>query len=345
MVFSIDTVNNRKNKSSLLEEKFDFDISFFSEALEMITDENYTFFKELNWIDEESLEEGIVANLVINGVKMFDFNTFISKLLDWFINCIGKLSGSFNAFMLNFINDDAELRIYKSKLQNFRLPIKYSKPYYEYRNLGVSSETTLRFKEDIDSELDQFMGTFNNPSIDSTQSLLTVLESAYNDKKDIETKLGEIRGELCGQNNTIGEDSFATELFNYYRTTIEPNNINMSDVEIPSSRVVLAVKDYYSSAKQQAIVKREQWKFRAESTSAKAKVRTYNPFKGSNLDINSEVLISYNRYASLICSRIQKICNLYIMAFSSKLDAIKEYNKLNKEFLLIACKLIAKEKL
>ena len=59
--------------------------------------------------------------------------------------------------------------------------------------------------------------------------------------------------------------------------------------------------------------------------------------------LSSELKQIYNNIIMDGCKKVKEICNIYSLLFSAKLDALKEYNLMNREILLAACKEIVKE--
>lgn len=340
MVFSTDTILNAKdiNLSNpvLDDDEFDFDKSFFSEALDLIADEQYNFFKETNKL----LDEGIVSNMVINSLKAIDINDVLSKIFQFFIDAIENLNNAFNAFLLNFMNKNVELKVAKNKLSRFNGSIRYNKPYYIYRNLDSNS-----------SVIDSYRYTIDN--IYSTMINQLSQVSMFKDKNDIIKALENARNNLelrysaeddTARKNIIGvpvsAEDFSSHLFNYFRSDqIVPNNSNTND-NIDANRVRVAFNDYYNSNKQISIVRRDQWKFKAEATALKVKIKTTNitRFVYKDFIFNSEVINSYNRIINSTCREIKNVCNIYVMFYSAKLDALKDYTKTNRDILFFALK-------
>lgn len=348
MVFSVDTVINSKNTKLsnpliLDESEFDFDKSLFAEALEIISDGQNDFFTEMN---ELLTNEGIASNMVNNSLKEFDFRTILEKIFDLFVAAIERLGASFCSFLLNFVNDDAELKMYKNKLSMFRGSVHYNKPYYEYKNLGIDTSVALDYKRDIDdvyNEVESSLKSFSNISNkEDLNSAFTNLLSSYNESD----KLSKIRGRLCNQ-QSVSADDYADSLFSNFRTTDEPIDprAKFYQKNIKGDRVHLAYKDFFDSSKQISIIKRDQWKFKAQATAEKMRLRTIkaSSYFDNDLLYNASNLVAYNRIISYKCKEIKEICNIYVLYYSAKLDAIKQYNRTNKEILLLACKAIAKE--
>lgn len=345
MVFSVDTVLNRKNtklSNPILDNGYDFNKSLFSEALEIISNEQDGFFEEMN----QYLDEGLASSAITNMVKEFDFRTILEKIFDIFVGAIGRLGASFSAFLLNFVNDDAELKLYKNQLANYRGEVHYNKPYYEYRNFGINSFVTTEYSNIINGLQIELVNDFSNISVRSKDEMSSVLSNLLEKYSRTEDQLSLIRGKLVGKNQ-VSYEEYKDELFNYFRTTESPINpkAKFYQKNIKGDRIHLAYKDFYNSKKQISIIKREQWKYRAEALKAKYAVRKYSLLSGVDKSLLEPAsMVTYNRIVSARCKEIQEVCNIFVLYFSAKLDAIREYNITNKELLLLACKDIVKNK-
>lgn len=344
MIFSMDTVLDSKNKeikTLLNDPEYDFDKNIFDETVAIINAENESFSE----LFLDTFDEGF-----FDKIKDIDFSTILSKIFELFASALGNLIHAFGAFLLNFVNDDTELKLFKNKLANFRGNIRYTKPYYTYTNIQANSLPSNEYKRDIDnvyfSFTDEFSNNFSkisekNQLISAMRSKIEELSAGLNSDQ-----ICKIRGFLCGTNNIMFED-YHDELFKYFRNgemnRVE-DKVKLFEKNIDGNRIAVAYKDYYASKKQIGIVNREGYKYRVEAMAAKAKIRTFNPLQYIDKSlIGSDTMVEYNKLISANCKQIKFICDTYLMYFSAKVDAIKEYNKTNKEILLMACKEIAKE--
>ena len=318
------------------------DRDIFEEALEIISDEQYDFLNEVDNI----LGEGLASDIIIGKLKQIDYQSLLGRIFDLFIGSIDQLSGSFCAFLLNFVNDDAELKLYKNKLSTFRGEVHYNKPYYEYRNFQSDSSISLNYKNNIESVYNSLISEFTKMrTLNTKEEILNVLNSILQSTSNDQDDLDAIRGKLVGT-NTCTSDVYSSSLFNYFRNTTEPINPNAKFFEknIKGDRVYLAYSDYYSSSKQISAIKREQWKYKAQATAEKSKIRTINPMAYIDKSlITADSLLVYNRIINSKCKKIKIICDIYVLYFGAKLNAIREYNHTNKEILLLACKEIVKQ--
>ena len=339
MVFSIDSVLDSKSAtpSTMVKEEVIVEKSALDEALEIIANENETFAKLFDTAITEGIGDKIMA---------FDFSTILSRIFDVFVSALGRLAGSFGAFLLNFVNKDAQLNVLKGKLANYRGDIRYTKPYYTYTNISPNTMPALEYKRQIDSVYENFTTDFfsNMSRITDSRELVMAMQNRIGEGLgNIDSpRMNRIRAELTGNRADINSTMYHDELFKYFRNgeiNRTASNAKMFEKNINGERIAVAYRDYYGSKQQISIINRESFKYKAEAMAAKAKIRTFNPLSAINKSlITAEVLVEYNRLVSANCREIKNICDAYVLYFASKIDALREYNITNKEILLLACK-------
>lgn len=344
MVFSMDTVINSKDaKLSTPTVQSDEFNHILSETIDIVMSEQENFIKEM----EDIFNEGFGSD-IINSIKEFDYRSVLSKIFDLFISAIERLGGSFCAFLLNFINKDAQLEAFRWELASFRGNVRYTKPFYEYTNIAADSTISVNYKNDIFALEMGMIADLSKLKLANTSndlaSMLNALEDKYLSYEDF---LSKIRGRLTG-NSDISADQYDDALFNHFRTTETPiqNKARIFEKNIGPDRIKLAYNNYFGGSKQIQLIKREQWKYKAQATAAKANVTRHALLSGiaNKSVITAETLLSYNRIVHARCKEIQEVCNIYVRYFSAKLNALSEFNRVNKELLLLACKEITKNK-
>lgn len=335
MVFSIDTVLDSKSSrmpSTFIGEEVMVEKSTFEEAIEILAHENETL---------TTLFDSVITEGIGDKIASFDFSTLLARIFDIFVSALGKLAWSFSAFLLNFVNKDAQLAAFKNKLANYRGDIRYTKPYYTYTNIAPNTMPAVNYKRDIDEVYSIFTDAF----MKGNDLVATLSSDEYADLGNINSpKLNMIRGHLAGLSEGITLDNYHDALFRYFRNgeiNRTEDKVRMFEKNINGERIAVAYKDYYASNKQMSSISRESFKYKIEATAAKAKIRTFNPI--GKINLSGEALLAYNKFSSNCCREIKNICDAYVMFFASKIDALKEYNITNKEILLLACKQMTRE--
>ena len=167
MVFSIDsikssknlTLNNRENKEEIISYE---DVNWFAMSLDMVLEESIEF-NNMICVGEGigDIIAGAAADVLKRSLKALNPYDILAKVFDWFINSIATLGRHFEAFLLNFLNDDIELSAYKKRLEQFRKPIRFTHSYFEYRNLDISTSYTT-YETEIEREYDNLIKDLGN---------------------------------------------------------------------------------------------------------------------------------------------------------------------------------------
>lgn len=350
MIFTSNTILNARNNSfpvyEEVNESASYDgVSFFEYALDFITNESKEFASLF-----EPIEEGFIVNLALDIGKValgkISIADLFANIFDAFVTGLQNLYATFKAFLLNFVNDSFELMSFKSKLMNYRGSIRYNKPYYEYKNLNVSTSYST-YQLDIEREGDDLMSDLRElgvlRSVADIQSKLEEMKSRSDyDASDLDQK----RGDLLGTKD-IAEDDFADALFEYFRTTTTPINPNakLFEKNIGGQRVHEAAVSFFQASKQESQIKKDTYKMKSEADRQKARMKSVNPdsYLIDTLKLNPSCRAIYNTVISNKCKRVKSLCDMYCLMFAAKLDALKEYNQTNKNILLLACQQITRE--
>lgn len=353
MVFSIDTIKESKTRSlpNIETEVVNYeDVNWFNMSLQMVLEESVEF-NNMIFSTEGGIGDliyGAAANAVKNIMKAINPYDILAKVFDWFVNSLARLGRYFEAFLLNFLNDDIELKAYKKKLEQYRGSVKLNSSYYEYRNLDISTSYTT-YEAEIEREYDNLIKDleelrYMKSSNDVAEYINNMSQLNQYEEADIDA----MRGRVLGLNHPVTKENYPDALFSFFRTTetpIDPNLGFFSKDNISGLRVHEAYKAYYQSGTQKAQIRRDIIKMKTGAMKEKAKVRLVNPsdFLSQQASMNSQVVRIYNNIVTNKCKKIQAVCDIYVMLFGAKIDALKEYNITNKKILLEACKKIVRE--
>ena len=353
MVFSIETIKGSKNLTLNNKENKDVinyeDTSWFNLSLEMVLEESVEFDK-LICVDEGigDMILGAAGEALKRALKVLNPYDILAKVFDWFISSIATLGRHFESFLLNFLNDDIELSAFKKRLEQYRKPIYYDKPYFEYRNLDISTSYTT-YETEIEREYDNLIKDLSNIKyLKSNMEIADYINNMSMMNQYEESDMEVMRGRVLGLNKPVTKENYADELFLFFRTTaspIEPKFNWGNKTNISGERVHEAFRSYYRSGDQKTQIRRDIIKMKTEATKEKAKCKSVKPsdFLSDNQSMDSSVVRIYNNIVSNKCKKIQAICDMYVTLFGAKLDALKEYNITNKKILLVACQQIVKE--
>lgn len=353
MVFSTNTILESKKLKNNVNNIQEANIpdSWFEETLNSILTESCNFETMISESLVGSLLSFNISGSVTKGAKdkisNFNFESIFAKIFEWFISAITKLFRSFLAFLSGFLNKDLQLKSMKNKLANFRGSIRYTKDYYVYRNLEASKSYTS-YQVELENVYDNISSAM---SYLANCKSLTDIERVLNKIKDNNIysvdEMDSLRGRVLGKNDPVSSADFPRELFKLFRTTEQPitPNVSLFGKNIDGNRVYEAYDSYFNSSKQEKIVKKDymKMKFDAEKEKVKLKTLKLNDFLNDDVKLSQDLKQIYRNIIMDGCRKVKDICAIYSLFFSAKLDAMKEYNIMNRNILLIACKEIIKE--
>lgn len=338
MVFSLDTLKNPSNNVFGIESVEEIS-SFFEETLQMIISEQEEF---LNMISEAVLD----VNLNIKHEWNINFNIF-EKIFDWFVKILDKISSYFLSFLVQLLSKNNQLKYYKKRLERYEGSIRYNKPYYEFRNLDLSTSYTS-YQTEVEREYNDIISNLSRIKLATSMSEINSIISNMKNETlptNIEEELNSIRGKVLGSMNPITAQDFADALFVYFRgESKKKDNVGIFEKNIDSDRIKVAYRDYYNANKQESRIKRDKNILRIEALKQKAQIKLIKPTEYiPEYKSNPDIISDYNYIITQKCRKVKSICDIYLMVFSAKLDALREYNLLNREILLIAIKQMVRE--
>lgn len=349
MVFSVNTIKESQFRLFPMQEEIETPTDYFTQLLTMQLEESISFNSMLE--KEVALSEAIVdfrldkvLDYAGQKIKTMDITAIFARIFDFFIEAIDRLVKAFGAFLLNFINKDAQLAMYKDKLFKFRGSIRFNKAYYDYRNLDIDTSKTT-YQIELEKEYRDLIADLNNLS--GCKDNTTIIEMMKNirDKSElVSSDMDSLRGRVVGK-NSVSEEDFADALFEYFRGQRYEKGVGFFDKNIDATRIQQAYKDYFKAGEQKRIVQRDSSKLKMEAARQKALIRTtnINKYVSTNLTEKMEIIGIYNNIVNNKCKRVKTICDIYSQLFAAKLEALADYTKTNKEILLLVCKEIAKE--
>ena len=201
--------------------------------------------------------------------------------------------------------------------------LKYDKPYYLYKNLDLEKSFTS-FSILINKEISELKKAINEVNRTEDNNALAVITQAnINELDNIDKAIDNIRGSILGLPHPVSKEEFGRELFNYFRE----EDIELTNNELNRTRIEEAIDSYFDKSKHINSLSRLSSKFTKDTLNAVKDLEDIKIYKTEY----PEVLKSICMVRSF---RIKAICDIYKALFASKLNAIDEYNKLNKDILL-----------
>jgi hypothetical protein len=327
----------------------DFEESYFLSAVEFVNEcmNDYTTSKMVLYRKiSESTTEGMVLE------SFSDFFTSVKNIIDKFLKFIKSLFERFLTTLNSLVNSDKYLNKHKKDLDNFKSTDNFTMKGYKYtfQDNIPSPSTGLEFSKELLSGL----------YASSDKGYLTV--------EDVKTAIANLnldaeydafRATVIGRDGeTISVSDFSEELFRVFRN----DELDTEDIEVDASYVRQAKARFFDYSKTKSAVERQRKAVEDNYKKLEKQVKEISTVNG-NLNpsafierlpdstganqvdsksittsgfLSAEFMTQVDIYVKSKVDQIQEYSNIHALAYSAKLDAIKESYKQDKATLYTA---------
>ena len=334
---SIDKVTESSCDDDYAREGFDFLIEFNSDYVLL----NKNFYKSL-----------LESNGEVSAVQeaYADFFSGVKEIIDRFVNFIKSVFDKFVSKLSSFIQSEKYLIKNKDKFKNFDSDDSFMANGYNYTfdpNIPLI-DLTIKF----DSALLGDISSINTSDLNGDGKAKSAVDKLH---KDLRIKLENdyydmFRATVIGTRGAISESNFLDECFKIYRSgNLEPETIsvNRSYIEAALNRIEkykdtirIAENTKNNIIKEYNDIRKKLDKMiKPNSTDYSdnyCKIDLIGFDANSTLtdvSISYDTLSSIDSYLKTISNQVQEMSNIHSIAFTSKIDAIKEQYKQDKSFL------------
>ena len=352
MIYGISLNNQRKdnicNISSISE-----DFSFFSMGIECIreSDEELRHIMKGMYIQSGyNINEGFIDEFTN---KKFSIVNIIKAIIKFFLKAIEKIGKSLWALILELVDSDNTIKKYKNELLNYNGSFKIkAEPYYNYTNLGAPVppvELYLHFNEEYD--------IFH-------ENILKLAEKSKNGKNEYINRLNNYKSEIESKINTgyydtlraqvlskidysyqsvdaISKDDYINKLRAVFRGGASLGPL-MNDRVIDGQSVQEATNRFFSAKNILKSLDKDKSKIESSCNETVKKVEKLSSSQASIISryslYDNDVKFAIDNISKLKAAQLSEMCNIFILAFSAKADAIKEAVKQDKKICFEAIK-------
>ena len=322
----------------------DLEESYFVSALNFINETNKEIInsKEVLY---KSISEATEQYVVLESFS--DFFSKINDIINKFIKFIKSLAARFLTHMNKIIKSDKYINAHKKDFKNFKSADEFTMNGYTYTfnsNIPVAN-ASLEFNKNLFEDL--YTYTKNNKlSADGVSSAISAI--------DLTELCDKFRGEVLGLDYTVSVGEFDTELFKIFRN----GDMDTSELTIGSFEVSAALDRFtsFSTAKKQ--IENDQKRIEDDYENVKKQVReltkrngdlnmsaflnklpdSMSDMKSANqaITMSSDLMYKLDVYTKAKVDQITEYSNIHTLAFSAKLDALKESYKQDRALLYTA---------
>jgi hypothetical protein len=314
------------------------DRSLFIESLDMIRENDRFFNSVLKKVHSKvALSEATQKNTVY--LQEFSFTEMIKNIIDFFIDAVKNLWAKFKNLFHKITYSDKTIEKYADRLKDMKGDFTVTFPRYIY----------TCFDEDI-------------PSINLKNTFYddySILEGKIKEIADLKTKTERcekfraleadvkaevspayydtLRSKTIGTTYMITSSYYASELVNKFRdggkettSKIDPTEVTNTLNRYQNNKTLIKQLE---KAKTDTINAAKDIRKKIESIALQNVNKYYTPY-----DAEEETL--FNKILQTKSGQVNEVCNIYVMAFSAKLDAAKESAIQDKKVLFEAIKFI-----
>ena len=335
-----------KDLSSIVETSDTFNESYISSVFTYLT-EMYNEYREA---DKEFYRSLYEANSMVAINESFaDFFSKIKDVLNKFLKYIKSLFDRFNTTLHRMIGSDKYLLKNEETLNKFNTDCEFEYDGYTFTisELIPELDTHVNFEGLLDIDW-KSIGKNDKDNKKLIKEKLDKLKNALeNDYYD------DVRAGVLGLKDPIRESDYTDELFKIFR-----DGDNNSHIFTVTSSVVrtsyTGLKDYKNIESNVKNKKREiEDKYKKiqnrvdKMINVTLKDKRYQvSVDGYNddLDLDNETMQQLNLYVKLVTEQVIKMTTIHSLAFSYKLDALKDKMMQDKKILYIAMNKVLKDK-
>jgi hypothetical protein len=317
------------------------DESFFVETLDFLTEQNREFsfmnarlYKNIN----ESTNDPIVIR-----ESFSEFFTSVKNFIKKIIKFLKKLIAKFWVRINSLFMRDKYIEAHKDQLAKFSSDHEFDISGY---NFG--------FDEDIPSinvlqNLDQSIADFKIDGKAKSKDDLQKAYDAFIDKKNSNNYLDNLRKECIKAKSNIDEVDFKDALFKVYRSG-DKSKIKLT---VTNAIVTEALAFFTNYEKMKTSTQRHADNVERVYNSIQKNLNKVNQttvdginqvsiddFVDNGKDVSTDKIALYDLFMKAKSQEIQLISNMHLMAFSAKLDALKECFDQDKKIMYGAFKKI-----
>lgn len=344
MTFSTKTIMSSVNNSVLIKEDNKInttDSCLFFEALNLFLNEQRLINSLIaeSFIVNNTICEETVVDLFKKAIKNIDIKKIIKSIIKSFKDIIEKIWNKLHAILLDFCNKNRVIKNYRKELENIDFPVYFPTNRYIYTNLGNATSYTT-FSNELEKE---FSGLILNlvkfRDFKTYESLYTEIENIKNEISLDDNYFNELRGRIIGTRDSVNSSDFASELFKYFRNNgaeIPEGNMTPNEIRMASERYF----DYQKTLKQ---IKKDKDDLKEAANKLEKDIMGINLEDYVKEGITPEVQKMFISVLENKCKRLKWSCEIFLLVFSAKTDAVKESYKQYVKMLMAASKAIVEK--
>ena len=324
MIYSTQALFSQYEKPRIFSE----DTSLFLEGLELLQKSNFALNElMLSYHRDAALKEAYLC-------ESFNIAEIIENVIKWFCDIINEIFGKFKALMFKITATDRSFQKYEKRFKEFNggdMKIDFQRYFYtcsdpEIPKCGLADQFDKEL-EDLRKRLTKMASCKTKP--ERIHMMGEILSDLKNDTDP--SYYAMVRSSCLGLNYPISQDSFPTELFNIFRNGGEYYSERVDNREVMEAyerfRDHKTLIKKAETQKTAIVNSANEVKKQIKAITLKSISSSYVPY-----DIGEEQ--AFDDIIKRKVGQISEVCNIYVLAFTAKLDALKEAYAQDRKFLL-----------
>ena len=338
MIYSLNSIKETiLSKDTAVTESYENE-SLFVYGLRLLEESDMEIRKTLLSIyDNKFVNESLIDN-----IKKIDLKYLVQKILHFFIKTIKDIFGRLKALLMELFDFDRSIKKYKKELHNMPDSFDLSKysdikfHNYSYFEADIPDPNLyLKFSQNYEDSITELTKISKSAS---KQELINAIY-ALGDKIDTQSDsnfFNKIRGSIISSGKDLGgiivtAETYPNYLYSLFRNgeataytgkmTIIPNQVAISCDRFLNSKALIRKIEKQQSAIELACSK-------VEKQFTKLTAKELSLYEGS---ADVEIEGALDSYTKKKIAQLAEICNICVMAFSAKVEAIKECAVMDKK--------------
>lgn len=284
-----------------------------------------------------SIMEAENSHIILESFS--DFFTKVKEIIDKFLKFIKSLFQKFLTALASLVNSDSYLKKHKKDFNDFKDVDKFDFEGYNYTfNPGIPVAV-------VDLNLSSITNPIYTMDNITTGSITGVINNITNDR---ENRADVFRGKVLGKSESIYETDFANELFRIYRD----NEDTTDTIEATPMYIHTCVKRFFNYSNAKSYTEKEYKRIEKEYKNLEEEIKDITSRNGDlnakafidnigydnkgnmpkidnnividGLKMSAELMQKIDAFVKVQVDHIQDCSNIHTLAFSAKLDAMKE---------------------
>ncbi len=310
--------------------------NLFVYGLHLLEDSDMMIRKHLLSMYDESkvITEGFI--------KKIDLKALCKKIIEFFLKTLKDIYGRLKGLVLELFNNDRTIAKYKDQLRHMPDSFDISKytdiqfHNYSYFEADIPDPNLyLKFSQNYEDSISELQKIAKIESKQEIIAAIMKLEEAV----DIQTDsmfFNEIRGSIIGSGKDLHGIIVTAETYPEYLYSLFRNGESMAHIgkmTITKNQVALSCDRFLNS---KVLLKKIEKQQLAIEGACNKVTRDFDKLSAAKININQgktdlDIEYAIDKYIKKKLAQLAEMCNICVMAFSAKSEAIKECAVMDKK--------------